>query len=287
VRKRLIGLAVVVVLAALVAGGAYWLTRPEKVSAKPPADTPAVGSCWNVDEKGAANAFPWPGKPVDCTARHTAEVFLVGQVDRELTARAASAKGDDAKLQQNLMYAQARSGCLLVASKYLGGDWHAGRVQIVADWIKPARSGYFGCAVVEAAAPASKRFVARTTSLRDGLKADGLGIACVARDGAGEMAYTPCEQSHDGEFTGTYTITPPDAPFDAEKVRAAATSGCGELATRYVGGARTDLRSAYVGPTSASDWLGSDQTYTCYTLATAAAKLRGSVKGIAAGPLPR
>jgi hypothetical protein len=100
------------------------------------------------------------------------------------------------------------------------------------------------------------------------------------------MAYVPCEEPHEGEFVGTYTITPPDAPFDAEKVRVAANSGCGELATRYVGGTRTDLRAGYVGPTTAGDWLGSDQTFGCYALVTGAERPRGSMKGIAAGPLP-
>jgi hypothetical protein len=279
-----IGLVVVAVV--LVAAGAYWLTRPQKASAKPPKDAPVAGSCWNIDEKAAATAFPWPGAPVDCTARHTAEVIFVGQVDRELAAKAVSAKGDGAKVQQNVMYAQARRACTVVASTYVGADWRAGRVQVVADWITPARSGYFGCAVAEAAAPANKRFIARTTSLRDALKGGGLAIACVARDGGGEMAYVACEQPHDGEFVGTYMITPPDAPFDGEKARAAATSGCGELATGYVGAPRTDLRTGYVGPTTAGDWLGSDQTYACYTLATGTQKLRATVKGVGAGPLP-
>jgi hypothetical protein len=286
VRKRLIGFAAFTVAVALIVGGAYWLSRPEKVGAERPKSAPSVGSCWNVNEAAASGTFPWPGAPVDCAARHTAEVFLVGQVDRELAAKAAGAKGDDAKVAQNLMYAQARRGCLSIAPKYLGGDWHSSRIQVVAAWIKPARSGFFGCAAVEAAAPGNKRLVARTATLRDALKAGGVGIACVARDGAGEMAYAPCEQPHEGEFTGTYTITPPDAPFVAEKVREAATSGCGDLATGYVGATRTDLRGAFVGPTSASDWLGSDQTYACYALVTGAEKLRGSVKGVGAGPLP-
>jgi hypothetical protein len=282
----LIALTVFVVGVALVAGGAYWLTRPEQVSAERPKDAPAAGSCWNVNEKVAESAFPWPGPPVDCAAPHTAEIFFAGQVDRELAAKAARAKGDEAKLQQNLMYAQARRGCVTLASAYLGGDWHTARVQVVAGWIKPARSGFFGCALVQASAPASRRFVGRTASLRDALKTNGLGTACVARDGGGEMTYVPCEEPHQGEFVGTYRITPPDAPFDAKKAAAAAASGCGEAATSYVGGTRTDLRSGYVGPTTASDWLGSDQTYACYALVTGAEKLRGSLKGIGTGPLP-
>ncbi|GAA1802967.1 hypothetical protein GCM10009835_22310 [Planosporangium flavigriseum] len=280
-------LAAVTVAVVGVVGGVYWLTLPEKVSAERPKGTPAVGSCWNVDEGHAAGGFPWPGAPVACTAPHTAEVFLVGQVDRELAAKAARSKGDDAKVQQALMYAQARRGCLAAAPMFFGGDWHASRVQVVAAWIKPAGSGFFGCAAVEAVGPASKRFVTRTGSLREALKAGGLGIECVARDGDNGMAYTPCDRPHDGEFTGTYTITPPNAPYDAAKLGSTATSGCAGLATSYVGATRTDLRAAYVGPTSANDWLGSDQTFACYAMVAGAEKLRGSVKGIGAGPLPR
>jgi Septum formation len=285
VRKRWTILIFVVALLGVV-GGAYWLTRPASagISATPPKAAPATGSCWLVDEKAAASAFPWPGKPVDCAARHTAEVFFVGQVDRELAARAATAKGEDAKLQQNLMYAQARRACIVHGSDFVGGDWHSARVQIIAGWIKPARSGHFGCAIVEATAPASKQFVARTASLRGA--ASALPIACVARTG-GALAYAGCDTSHDGEFVGTYTITPMDLPFDAQKVPASATTGCGNAMTSYVGAARTDLRAGYVGPTSGADWLGSDQTYACYALASGADKLRGSVKGIGSGPLPR
>nr|WP_240943229.1 septum formation family protein [Planosporangium thailandense] len=262
------------------------MTRPKTVSAERPKGAPAVGSCWNVSEEAVAAAFPWPGAPVGCTASHTAEVFLVGQVDRELAAKAAAAKGDEAKVGQSLMYAQARHACLTVAPKYLGGDWHASRVQVVASWIKPAWVGFFGCAVVEAAAPGGKRFVPRTASLRGALGGGGLDIACVARDTTSEMRYVPCDQPHDGEFTGTYTITPPGAPFVADKVSAAVTAGCGEAAKSYIGAPRTDLSARFVGPTSTGDWLGSDQTYACYALVTDGQRLRGSVKGLGPGPLP-
>jgi Septum formation len=287
-RRRWIGLIVFVVLAAVAAGVAWWVSRPDpdQVSARTPAGAPVAGSCWNVDEKTAGTAYPWPGKPVDCASRHTAEVYLVGQVDRDLAARTAKAKGNDAKLGRNLMYAQARRACTGLAAGYLGGNWHASRVQVIADWIKPASTGHFGCAVVEGTAPAAKAFAARTGSLRGALAApDPLGVACVARD-SGAQVYRGCDGPHDGEFVGTYTITPRDAPFDAAKVRAAATSGCGDLVTRYVGASRTDLRPAYVGPVTASDWLGSDQTYACYAVVAGEGTLTGSVKGIGSGGLP-
>jgi hypothetical protein len=86
---------------------------------------------------------------------------------------------------------------------------------------------------------------------------------------------------------GTYTITPPEAPFDAAKVRDAASTGCGLLVTRYVGADRSDLRAGYVGPSTAGDWLGSDQTYACYAIPTGTEPLTRTIKALGSGPLPR
>src|SRR5690348_4040924 len=99
--KRKLAVAGVALAAALAAVAVYRLTRP--ADAGPPEGTPRAGSCWAVDEAAARQAFPWPGRPVDCASEHTAEVFHVNQVDPELAARAKTAKGDEAKLQQNLM----------------------------------------------------------------------------------------------------------------------------------------------------------------------------------------
>jgi len=274
------------VLVALVAGGAYWLTRPAEVSAERPKGAPAAGSCWDVDAKSAAAPFPWPGKAVDCKAGHTAEVFYVGQVDRKLAAKAAAAKGDDAKVDHALMYAQARRACVSLASAFLEGDWHGGRVYVLANWIKPQRDGHFSCAVAEAGGPTGHDLVARTASLKRAMTTEPLTIACVARKGS-DRAYVGCDQPHDGEYTGTYRITPPDAPFNGPKIKDAVTAGCADLGKSYVGGDRTDLHTGYVGPTNQSDWLGSDQTFACYSLTTGSEQLKGSVKGLGSGPLPR
>src|SRR5215217_4824109 len=101
--KRVVGVIVFAALVAAAVGGAYWLSRPDQVSAAVPKAAPAAGSCWKVDSTRAADAFPWPGRPVDCGDPHTAEVFQVGQVDRELAARARDATGDDAKVDRTVM----------------------------------------------------------------------------------------------------------------------------------------------------------------------------------------
>lgn len=295
--RRWLGVLVFLVAVVLVIAGAYRLTRPKPATGaagKTPAGAPAVPSCWNVDEAGARTPFPWPGSPVDCAAEHSAEVFFVSRVDPELVAKVAKATGDEATLGQNLMYAQARRACTVLATAYLGGNWHTGRLLVLADWIQPARQGHFGCALAEVSDPAGTHFVRRTGSLRDVMRAgeaSPLAASCMSRGAtADELAYVRCEQPHDGEFVGTYTITPPDAPFDENAVRTAANRGCAQIALAYLGlpanGSRTDLSVGYVGPTKASDWLGSDQVFACYVLSTKD-KLRGSVKGLGTKPLPR
>jgi hypothetical protein len=270
------------VLVVLAAGGAYWLSRPSAVSAALPKAAPATGSCWQVDKAAAGKPFPWPGRSVDCGGTHTAEVFLLGQVDRELAAQVRDAAGDEAKAAQQVMNGQARSACIGVASNYLGADWHTARVQVVASWIKPTETGHFGCALVEVADAAGATFRPRTGSLRNAGPTGALKIGCVTKS-----VYTPCDQPHDGEYTGRYQITPPGALFDQAKVRAAADKGCTEVAAKFIGATRSDLRSGYVGPTSANEWLGSDQTFTCYALATGTDQLKGTLKGLGSGPLSR
>jgi hypothetical protein len=286
-RRWLIGPAVVVGIA-LVGTGIWWFNRPEPIPTRPPASAPPVGSCWRVDAAGARAALPWSGAPVGCATEHTAEIFHVGQVDHELIGKARSARGSEVTLANNLMYAQARRACEAFASTYLGGDWHKDQVTVVANWVSPAGDGFFGCALAQVADPAGTSLVSRTSSLKATGDSGGLAIECVRRGTGETLGYSRCDQEHDGEFVGTYTLTPPDAPFDANAVKDTATKGCGQVALGYLGlpitGNRADLQVGYVGPTTASTWLGSDQTFACYAMA--GVKLRGSIHSLGTRTLP-
>jgi hypothetical protein len=287
--SRLVFLAVL----ALLAGGVYWAIRPREIPTTPPSGAPKVGSCWTVDEAAAHNAFPWSGSPVDCAQPHTMEVFHVGQVDHALIREKDSKEGQNAAIAQSLMYAQARRACLVIASQYLGSAWRAGRVQVVANWINPTENGFYGCALAEVRDPAGKALVSRQASLR-GTLTDGYGapiaINCVSRAGGDALQFAGCDGPHDGEYVGLYTVTPLDAPYDEKAVKNTATRGCTQLALNYLGLAgdagRADLRTGYVGPGSKDDWLGSDQTYACYLMVNEG-KIRGSLRGLGARPLPR
>jgi Septum formation len=273
---------------ALVGGLVWWFGRPEPVSTQTPAGAPGVDTCWRVDQVDTRGAHPWPATPVDCAQPHTVDIFTVGQVDPDLVRQARDAEGEAATLAENLMYGQARLACSASARDYLGGDWHAGQVDVLANWIRPDRSGFFACGAVQTADPGGTEFVERVGRLRQGLARSGrLGIECVSRSGD-QLRYVGCATPHDGEFVGTYQITPAQAPFDADGVRNTARKGCDEVALSFLGlpagASHSDLRSAYVGPTSAATWLGSDQTFACYVMADR--KLRGSVRGAGRRGLP-
>src|SRR2546423_5450532 len=162
-RTRLVFVAVV---AAAVAVGVWWINQGDPIPDHRPASAPKVGSCWTVSPQTARRALPWPGRPVDCAGPHTAEVYHVGQVDRDLVQRARAASGDDRTVAVNLMYAQARRACGAFGSAYLGGDWHATRLALIASWVQPSTNGFFGCAVAQAGHPGGEGFGPRPARLR-------------------------------------------------------------------------------------------------------------------------
>ena len=280
-------LAAVGVLGLAAAGLVWWINRGTPIPSKPPANAPKVGACWAVTPAAAKGTLPWPGSPVPCASAHTAEVYHVGQVDHDLISRARAAKGDDAKVAQNLMYAEVRRACGGFASVYLGGDWHRDQVTLLANWITPARDGFFGCALVQVTGPGGTEYVTRTSSLKGVGDGGPLAVGCVARTGD-TVRYASCTDEHSGEFVGAYRITPDNAPFDARALASAVTRGCGQVALTYLGlpstATRPDLKIGYVGPTTAETWLGSDQTFACY--ASADTPLHGTVRNLGTRPLP-
>jgi len=281
-------LTAIAVFAVLVGGAVWWINRSEPIPTKPPANAPKAGECWAIPSDQTPKAMPWPGGPVSCSSAHTAEMVQVGQVDRELTSKARVATGDDAKIAQGLMYAEARRACTESADRYLGTSWHRLQVTLLAAWIDPAGSGFYGCALAQITGPGGNTYVTRTGSLKGIGDGGPLTIGCVARTGD-TVRFASCDQPHTGEFVGMYRITPDNAPFDAKAVSDAATKGCTQAALAYLGlpgtATRADLIVGYIGPSAAASWLGSDQTFDCY--ASASTPLRGTIRNLGTRPLPR
>jgi Septum formation len=275
-RARLV-VAVVVVLA--VAGVAtWWFTRDKPVPSAMPSTAPTVGSCWRVDPGTVRNAFPWPGAPLGCASLHTAEVYQRGQVDHVLI-RTARKGGTDGNAAKALMGAEVRRACESAASTYLGQEWRRLQVTVLANWVTPADDGFYACALAQTKDAAGAKPVDRSGVL----KSADLPITCV---NGGD--FSPCDQPHDAEFAGSFTLTPPNAPFDEASVKNTANNGCASILRNYLGlpegTGRPDLSVGYVGPTTPATWLGSDQTFDCYGRANV--KLRGSIRSLGTRPLP-
>ena len=286
--------AVIVVVLALFGGGVYWMYergQGRDIPSTPPAGAPKGGTCYQVNPGDAKAALPWEGEAgqaVDCPGPHTVELFLVAQVGKDLLHRLDKAEGDEVKVMQALLYAQARRVCLVQAPIFLAGGWREARVQIVASWIKPAADGFFGCGLAEVTGPTGDEFVPREGSLKGALAQDSpLAIGCVKK--AGDLLrYAGCAEPHDGEYSGVYTITPPEAPFDEAAVKSAVAKGCTSVGLKYLGlpadGSRDDLAPGSVGPKTAAEWLGSDQTFSCYLMSPKA--LKATLRGLGKGALP-
>lgn len=291
--RRWLPPAIALVLVAVIVS-VLWLTnRSSAVPGKPPAAAPAVGSCWNVADTTVTSLLPWSSTPVDCAGKHTAEVFYVGQVDRDLVRNGRTAKGQDAQVNTLLMTSEARAGCLAKAGPYVGGAWRSAQLSVYPAFISPPSDGFYACSVAQVADPQGDRMVLRSGSLSGALagpEKTALGIDCVSgtSTAASPLTFVTCDQLHVFEFVGLYTVTPLPAPYDKTQLADAVDRGCTGLIYDYVGvpagKTRSDLRQTSVGPDTPNLWAGSDQTFACY--AWGKLPWKGSIKNLGTRPLP-
>lgn len=292
--RRWLPPAIAVVVVAVVVTVLWLANRTAPIPTTPPATAPALGSCWNVDANTATSLIPWTGaSPVACTATHTAEVFYVGQVDHDLIRTGRSAKGQDAQINTLLMGSEARAGCTAEASRFLGGSWRSARLSVYPAFVSPPGDGFYACSVAQTADPAGDQLVARTSTLSGAMGPSGdksLAIDCVSGTGTitSQLTFVPCAQEHTYEFVGLYTVTPLGAPYDKAQLSQAVNGGCTSLVNDFVGvpagQTRTDLRIEPVGPETAAQWVGSDQTFACYV--SGSAPWKGTIKNLGTRPLP-
>jgi hypothetical protein len=223
---------------------------------------------------------------VDCTGPHTVEVFYAGQVDRALVKNGRSATGQEKQANNVIMAGEARAGCTVKAKPFLGDSPRGARVAVMANFVKPAQDGFYVCTMAEAAGPNGDTFITRAGSMKGA--AQQLGIECVASGANGSLTYVPCSRPHSSEYAGTYTVTPLGAPYDASQLQTAVPNGCKQIVIAFMGlragATRSDVTSAYVGPTTSNTWIGSDQSYACY--ARTASEISGSLQGLGTRPLP-
>jgi Septum formation len=291
--RRVLPVTVAVIVLAAAGVAVWWFGRTAPIPSTLPTGAPAVGSCWNEPAATLSGTDPFPGRPVPCTGPHTAEVYATGQVQHQLLRTERTATGQAAAVNRVLINGQARAGCSGGITDYLGGQWRRAQVTIVPALLAPAEDGFFACAVVQVSDPGGTRVMTRSAPVKGILKsaaAGTLAIDCYAKAADASLTYVPCGQDHAGEFVGVYTVTPIGAPFNGAELQTAVTGGCQQLVNSTLALAagqpdRTDLRASYVGPTDSVTWLGSDQSYACYAVATSTT--RGSISGLGNRPLPR
>jgi Septum formation len=284
--------AIVAVLIVAAIGFGFWLSdRSAPIPSTLPATAPAIGSCWDVASGDVSGPLPWPGHAVSCDQSHSAEIFFRSQVDHALIKQYRSANGKNQQAATVLMAAEARSGCTGHASTYLGGTWRSAQLTIVPDFVAPESDGFYACVAAQVLSPGGTGLVSREATLRGALSGPertALGIDCFTGTGSA-ATFIPCKERHTGEFVGLYTVTPLGAPFNGPELAGVVTTGCQTLLNQFLAlpsgtANRSDLQSSYVGPGTSAEWLGSDQTYACYTYA--AKPMTGSVKGLGTRPLP-
>jgi len=285
--KRYVGPLVVGVAALAGVVILFVVTRTAKENQAPasaPTGVPAAGTCYAADDATRAKHLPWPVAPVDCAAAHTVEIAYAGPADRAIVGQANGGDEQARTGARVAMTVEAGRTCAAKASEYLGGKpWRTARVSLGVVWVDPTSAGFFTCILTERAAVLDAKPVTRTGSV----KGTPLPAGCVTGE---TLAYAPCDQPHDGEFVGVYTVANPNWP-GPDKAKEFATKGCQLAAAGFLGipsdAKRDDLTLTYDGPTTQASWIGGDPSFACYaTVPPGTPKLRGSLRGITTAPLP-
>jgi hypothetical protein len=254
--------------------------------------TPKVGACYT--ERLDAT---WHGDfsdAVDCSASHQTETVFVGAFSGSEAGRSSP------PLAGTPARADAYGQCQKAAGDYLGDDWHIANVVlglVLPDdkaWAGGAR--WFRCDAVQYA-DSNFDSVRTSGSVKGGLLGNRpLAVTCLTVTDDGKNAVTghkdtPCDQVHNGEFTGLY-IAPARAWPGKDAARTLAGDGCEGVVAHFLGLSGNRATNTNIAWTSdlfdEDQWNLGDRTVRCYVLALNGntingAKVVGSMKGIRDG----
>ncbi len=256
----------------------------------------AAGMCLTTGGNVAYNDKSDPlTTPVDCGKPHKLEVVRVAEFP----------DGAQPPTWGSPAMRAAYADCGKAATGYLGGDWHTawhfvhvGRPSIAA-WTGGARSYVCGVAEFDRtdwAAPALER----TGSLQGTLS--GSPPRCATLIGnqpdkqgfytriAGERR-TSCNELHDAELAAVLEL--PDGVYPSTEAQVSSLlPRCITAVTALLGlsrpafDRRTELWVHFTWLDDQSEWQAGERVSLCYAMVSATHKVRGSLKGVGAGPLP-
>jgi Septum formation len=189
-------------------------------------------------------------------------------------------------------FKSASQTCDREAEKFLGGDWHKARAELVAvmpsdrQWHGEAR--WFRCELMETK-DSQGHVVSRSKSMKDGLRGKKpLVLTCAnyspTKDGKGftNITYVGCAKKHSIEMTGTYAWAATKYP--GKKQTATNSARCLAASAKFVGSTVGGLNG--VGgfewlwwPANEAQWSVGNKTVRCYMGPWPTFKHTGSIKG--------
>jgi hypothetical protein len=222
--------------------------------------------------------------PFDCTERHVAEAYFVG----DLTGAAA---GDDPAAARTA----AATECSKRADVFTGARWRTGRLRLQPvlpgpeGWAAGAR--WFRCDLAEVD-PGTDRVVSRDGTLRDSLKGKApMALRCFnpsIRDGnVRDMTAVPCERGHHAEFTGLWTA--PDVALEKLENDDRMAAGCRSSIADFTGvpdDENMQYRAGWLAfAPSRAEWAAGIRSVQCF-LWLADDEMRGTYRNAGESKLP-
>jgi hypothetical protein len=220
--------------------------------------------------------------PFDCTERHVAEAFFVGDLPTAATDTTTGRKA-------------AATECSKRADVFTGAEWRTGRLRLqpvlpgAEGWAAGAR--WFRCDLAEVD-PGTDRVVSRDGSLKGALSgAAALALRCFNPSVRGgdvrAMPAAPCDKDHHAEFTGLWTA--PDIALDKLEGDSRMAAGCQSSIADFAGvpdDKNMQYRAGWLAfAPSRSEWAAGIREVQCF-LWLADEKMRTSYKDAGPTKLP-
>jgi hypothetical protein len=261
------------------------LTDDWAVHAAPKVPEPAAGSCWTTTATEVSDLASVGFTQAPCDMSHTFETVKIGH----FTGADAEHHLPPAPSAMTAAWAD----CDKAAGEFLGGEWQAGRVNVVVapptsrQWNGGAR--FYRCDVAALRSEAGV-FEPRRTTLK-GTVAEGgeLRLGCgvqvgMTADTWDDITPAKCTDPHDVEFAGTISSASADYPKDSKAVDAAFDKPCEAKMLAYTGMSRSHWnaqRALFYGywmTGSTEDWAAGNHSARCYLMIDKK-KINRSLKG--------